>query len=44
MKHFAAQFIACAWLRAGYPLLHADHVWRVSPRDLLLSPLLERIE
>lgn len=41
---FCSEYVPWAWMKAGYPLLRADHVWRISPRDLLMSPLLERVE
>ena len=37
---FCSELVAWAWQEAGYPLLQADHVSHISPRDLLLSPLL----
>ena len=39
-RWFCADLVAAAFERAGYPLLHADHLGRVTPRDLLLSPFL----
>ncbi|GAN79827.1 C40 family peptidase [Acidocella aminolytica] len=35
---FCSEFVAWAMARAGTPLLRTDHVNRVTPRDLLLSP------
>jgi len=40
---FCSELVAWAYQVAGYPLLRADHAWRVSPRDLLMSPLLEEV-
>lgn len=37
---FCSEFVAWCWEKAGLPLLRADHVSRISPRDLLMSPLL----
>lgn len=41
---FCSEYVSWAWMKSGLPLLRADHVWRISPRDLLMSPLLERID
>lgn len=41
---FCSELVAWAFEKAGFPLLNigAD-VWRVTPRDLLLSPFVKRI-
>lgn len=41
---FCSELIAWAFQQAGQPLLRFDKAWRVTPRDILLSPLLEAIE
>lgn len=37
---FCSELVAWAFERAGCPLLRADHLDRVTPADLLMSPLL----
>lgn len=37
---FCSELVAWACAKAGHPLLRAERAWRVSPRDLLMSPLL----
>jgi len=37
---FCSELIAWAFQEAGHPLLRADRSWRITPRDLLLSPML----
>jgi uncharacterized protein YycO len=37
---FCSELVAWAFEAAGFPLLRADHIDRVTPRDLLMSPLL----
>lgn len=37
---FCSEFVAWAFQAAGSPLLRAEHVHRLTPRDLLLSPRL----
>lgn len=37
---FCSELIAWAFDAAGCPLLRARNSWRITPRDLLLSPLL----
>lgn len=39
-RWFCSELIAWAFAQAGHPLLRAADVWRITPRDLLLSPLL----
>lgn len=41
---FCSELIAWSFQQAGHPLLRFDKSWRVTPRDILLSPLLEAIE
>lgn len=41
---FCSELIAWACVKAGTPLLRADRTWRITPRDLLLSPLLEPLD
>lgn len=38
---FCSELVAGAFAYAGRPLLQADHLDRITPRDLLMSPLLE---
>jgi hypothetical protein len=38
---FCSEFIAWCFEQAGCPLLRAQDLWRITPRDLLLSPLLK---
>ena len=38
---FCSELIAWAFEAAGQPLLRAQDLWRITPRDLLLSPLLK---
>lgn len=38
---FCSELVAWAFQVAGFPLLRADHLHRITPRDLLLSPLLK---
>jgi len=40
---FCSEFIAAAFRAAGWPLLRADHLNRVSPADLLMSPFLKPV-
>lgn len=40
---FCSELWAWAFHQAGYPLLRTDHLHRISPRDLLLSPLLRSL-
>jgi hypothetical protein len=37
---FCSEFIAWCFEQAGCPLLRAQDLWRITPRDLLLSPRL----
>lgn len=39
-RWFCSELVAEAFSEAGVPLLRGDKTWRLSPRDLLLSPLL----
>lgn len=38
---FCSELVAWAFWEAGVPLLRTDAAWRVTPRDLLLSPRLQ---
>lgn len=38
---FCSELVAWAFSEEGYPLLNADNYYRITPRDLLLSPYLE---
>ncbi len=40
---FCSELVALAFENAGCPLLHANHVNRVTPGDLLMSPLLRAV-
>ncbi len=40
---FCSELAAWCFEKAGVPLLRADHVNRLTPRDLMLSPLLKPI-
>lgn len=40
-RWFCSELIAAAFKQAGVPLLNADHLNRITPRDLYLSPLLK---
>ena len=40
-KWFCSELMAWAFKQAGTPLLNADDAFRITPRDLLLSPLLK---
>ena len=40
---FCSELIAWAFAEAGYPILRSDTVDRITPRDLLLSPLLRPV-
>lgn len=40
---FCSELVAWAFECAGTPLLKAPQAWRLTPRDLLLSPLLRRV-
>lgn len=42
-RWFCAELVQCASMQVGMPLLRGDY-WRISPRDLLLSPLVELLE
>ena len=42
-KWFCSELVAYSFKRAGLPLLN-DESYRITPRDLLISPLLKRIE
>lgn len=37
---FCSELVAWAFQGAGHPILRAKDVWRITPRDLLLSPYL----
>jgi uncharacterized protein YycO len=37
---FCSELIAWSCQSAGHPLVRADRAWRITPRDLLLSPYL----
>lgn len=39
---FCSELAAWAFSVVQRPLLRADQAWRITPRDLLLSPLLQR--
>lgn len=39
---FCSELVAWAFDRAGYPLLRTEGLSRVTPRDLLMSPLLTK--
>ena len=41
-KWFCSELVAWAFKQAGYPLLH-ETSFRITPRDLLISPLLKPI-
>lgn len=41
---FCSELVAWAFAQAGVPLLRAADASRISPRDLLLSPLLEPLD
>ncbi len=41
---FCSELVAWAFLQAGHPLLRAEDAWRITPRDLLLSPYLIPLE
>lgn len=43
-KWFCSELVAWAFEQAGSPLLLTDKHWRISPRDLLLSPRLVKVE
>lgn len=38
-----SELVAAAFEQAGFPLLRADHLNRITPRDLLMSPLLRPV-
>jgi uncharacterized protein YycO len=38
---FCSELVAWAFQEAGQPLLRTTDAWRITPRDLLLSPLLK---
>jgi hypothetical protein len=40
---FCSELVAWAFNQAGRPLVRTEHKNRITPKDLLLSPLLERI-
>lgn len=40
---FCSELVAAAFEAAAFPLLRADHLNRVTPRDLLLSPYLRPV-
>lgn len=40
---FCSELVAWAFQDAGRPLLRAGDAWRITPRDLLLSPLLSEV-
>lgn len=40
---FCSELVAWAFCRAGYPLLRTRQAWRLTPRDLLLSPYLQKL-
>lgn len=42
-KWFCSELVAWAFEQGGYPLLRADGAYRITPRDILLSPLLKPI-
>lgn len=37
---FCSELVAWSFEKAGFPLLRANEVWRITPRDLLMSPFL----
>lgn len=41
---FCSELVAWAFLQGDYPLLNTDQLERITPRDLLLSPMLKRIQ
>ena len=41
-RWFCSELVAWAFKEAGYPILRTEHLSRITPRDLLLSPLLIR--
>lgn len=41
---FCSELIAWAFQEAGFPLLRAERAYRITPRDLLISPLLNRLD
>ncbi len=41
---FCSELVAWAFQAAGRPLLRADHLHRITPRDLLLSPMLKEVK
>lgn len=41
---FCSELVAWAFEQAGYPLLRTEKYWRITPRDLLLSPLLKEFK
>lgn len=43
-RWFCSELVAWAFAAAGNPLLRTDHLDRITPRDLLLSPLLTPME
>lgn len=42
-RWFCSELIAWAFQQAGHPLLRTPKVWRITPRDLLLSPHLVKV-
>lgn len=42
-RWFCSELIAWAFEEAGHPLINGRDFYKVSPRDLLLSPYLERL-
>jgi uncharacterized protein YycO len=43
-KWFCSELVAWAFEEAGHPLLRTENFNRVTPRDLLLSPLLKEVK
>lgn len=41
---FCSELIAWAFQEVGFPLLRAERAYRITPRDLLISPLLNRLD
>ena len=42
-KWFCSELVTAAFEAGGHPILRSDHVDRVTPRDVLMSPLLKRV-
>ncbi len=41
---FCSELVAWSFEQAGRPLLNAPQAWRLTPRDILLSPLLRQLK